>query len=174
MEIKTPRLALRPMAMGYLATVHAYASDPDTTRFMMFLPNETLEETAQFIREAEAEWQKDAPAYYEFAVLLDGAHIGAISVYSTDEPGEGELGWIFDKAYWGNGYATEAARALIDYASHHLGFTRFIAHCDAENRGSSRVMEKLGMRYTGSAGGRKNRSSDEERTELTYELTQSF
>ena len=47
---------------------------------------------------------------------------------------------------------------------------RFIAHADTENKASVRVMEKLGMRCIGIAGGRKNRCSDEERMECTYEL----
>ena len=170
MEIRTPRLVLKPMSMACLASTHAYASDLENTKYMMWLPNDTLEETAQFIRDAEAEWQKAAPAYWELAIFLGDAHIGAVSLYRQDAPDTAELGWILHRAHWGQGYAAEAARGLIDYAAKHWGIRRFIAHCDGENTGSRRVMEKLGMRFAGSAGGRKNRASDEERTELTYAL----
>ena len=170
MEINTPRLTLRPVTMANLDTVHAYASDLENTRYMVFLPNETIEETSQFIRDAEAQWRKPAPSYRELAIFLGETHIGAVSLYREADPAAAELGWILDKHFWGHGYAAEAARGLIDYATAHWGFRRFIAHCDAENRGSWRVMEKLGMRRVGIAGGRKNRCSDEERQELTYEL----
>ena len=51
-EIVTPRLTLRPIGMGDLETTHAYASDRENCRYMMFLPNDTLEETRQFIGES--------------------------------------------------------------------------------------------------------------------------
>jgi RimJ/RimL family protein N-acetyltransferase len=141
--------------MGDLHAVHAYAADPENMRFMMFLPNETIEETADFIRAAEAEWQGEAQRNYEFVILRGDELIGGIDLCLNDEPGSAELGWILNKAHWGHGYAAEAARALIDAAKQRLGIRHFIAHCDSENRGSWRVMEKLGMRCTGSAGGRK-------------------
>lgn len=170
MEIRTKRLVLKPMSMEYLASVHAYASDPETTRYMMRLPNEKLEETERFIRGAEAAWGKDPPEFCEFAVLLGSVHIGAASAYPCERPGEAEIGWIINKAYWGHGYAAEAARAAMDYAASRLGVRRFVAHCDAGNEASRRVMEKLGMRFVSCEGGRKNRSSDEERMELMYEI----
>lgn len=169
MEIKTQRLCLRPVCMADLETTHAYASDPENTRLMMFLPYESLEETAQSIRDAELQWQN--PHHWEFAILKDGRHIGGITLYFLPEPGEVELGWILHKAYWHNGYVLEAARAMIDYARASLGARRVIACCDSENVASYRLMERLGMRCIVSDGARKNRSSgDEERTELIYEL----
>ena len=68
------------------------------------------------------------------------------------------------------GKALEAARALMDYAHSAWGFKRFIAQCDSANESSYRLMERLGMRRISCTGGRKNRSSDEERQELTYEI----
>ena len=46
-EIKTDRFVLRPLSINDLDTVHTYASDPENTRFMMWLPNDTKEETAR-------------------------------------------------------------------------------------------------------------------------------
>lgn len=170
MEIKTERLVLKPLTMACLDSVHAYASDPENTRYMMFLPNETIEETAQFIRDSETQWRMSDPTNREFVIFCGETLIGGIDVCRLEEPDAAELGWILNKAFWGHGYAAEAARALIDHAAKHWGFRRFIAHCDAENRGSWRVMEKLGMRRVSCVGGRKNRASDEERMELMYEL----
>ena len=171
MEIKTPRLCLRPADMSYLATTHAYASDLENTKFMMFLPYASLEETAQALRGAEEEWRKSEPARCEFVILKDGAQIGDIALYFTADRSRAELSWIIDKAFWRQGYASEAAGALIDYARKQWGVRSVFACCDAENIGSRRVMEKLGMHCVDCGGRRKNRSSDEERTELIYEMT---
>lgn len=142
-EFHTERLTLRPLGMRDLETVHRYASDLENCRFMLFLPNETLEETQAFLTRVEVEWAKEAPAFYEFAAVLDGVQIGAVSV--SPDGGEGELGWIFDKRHWGRGYASEAARAVIGFARTLPGITRCVAHCDARNAASERVMQKLGM-----------------------------
>lgn len=170
MEIKTKRLVLKPLGVQYLNSVFQYASDFDTTKFMVYLPSETIEETLDFLQKAEKEWQKEKPAFYEFAILFDKKHIGAVSLYLDDSRTEGEFGWIIDKAYWNQGITTEAAKALFDFAVNHLRIKHFIAHCDAENTGSYRVMEKLGMKRTAINEGRKNRSSDENRREYQYEL----
>lgn len=170
MEIKTRRLILCPLGMKYLESTHEYASDRDATRYMMFLPNDTVEETTEFLRDAEAEWNKRNPEYYEFAVLMDNRHIGAVSLYLDEDRTTAEFGWILHRDYWRQGITTEAVHALLDYSINTLGIHHFIAHCDSENVASYKVMEKIGMARTGCSGGRKNKSSDEERKEYLYEL----
>lgn len=167
-EIQTERLVLKPLGAKYLETTFKYSSDIENTRYMLHLPNQTQEETQEFLEGVEREWQKEKQEFYEFAVILDGVHIGAVCIYPDGE--KGELGWILDKGYWGHGYAYEAAQALIDFAAGGLGVTHFIAHCDSENCGSFRLMEELGMERTKVQGGRRNRSSDEEREEYQYEM----
>ncbi len=170
MEIRTERLLLRPVCADDAGAIYAYAGDPENTRYMVFLPYASLEETAAHIREAEAEWAGTNPAFLEFVILWNGAIAGGLSVYYTSEAGVAELGWVVNKAFWGRGFALEAAKALISHGRQAWGWTRVIAQCDSENTASRRVMEKLGMQCVSRTGGRKNRSSDEERTELTYEL----
>lgn len=189
MEMKTDRLQLRPIGMEYLETTHAYASDLENTKYMLFLPNESIEETAEFLRSMEGEWQKENQTYYEFAILKDQKHIGSIGlewvIFSDNYlPEEAnfllqkqkekktvmEFGWILHKDYWGQGIMIEAAQALLEFAIQELGVRHFIAHCDSENQGSYKVMEKLGMQRKACYGGRKNRASKEERKEFLYEL----
>ena len=169
MEINTERLKLKPVSMEYLNSTHRYASDLENARFMFYLPNETLSETEAFIQRSIAEWGKEKPASYEFVILHGDRQIGGASMYRLED-GSAELGWILDKHYWGHGYATEAARALLEWGRDSLGIRRFIAQCDSENAASYHVMERLGMKRVSLLGGRKNRSSDEERMELTYEI----
>lgn len=170
MERHTPRLTLRPADMSYLQTTHAYASDLENTRFMMYLPYASLEETAQMLRDAEVEWAKPAPERYEFVILLEGEHIGGITLYMQEDRSEAELGWVLHKGYWRRGYVTEAAQGLIAFARE-MGIRRIFACCDSENVASYKTMEKLGMKLVKSDGVRTNRSMGEAvRTELTYEI----
>lgn len=171
MIIHTERLTLRPAGMAYIDSTYEYTSDIENTRFMTNLPNASREECAEYLRKADAEWAKPEPGYYEFAILMDGTHVGGVSLFpDEDDPSRAELGWIIHKHFWGMGIVTEAARAMVEFAVREKGVRHLIAHCDAENVGSWRVMEKLGMRRTGEWGGRKNRVSDENRTEYQYEM----
>ena len=171
MTIRTPRLILRPAALSDLETTHAYASDLENTKFMMNLPYASIEETAESLREAEAQWRSPTPAKLEFAIVLDGAHIGGVTLYYLPDRTEAELGWVLSKQYWGRGYVTEAAAALMEYARSQLGIRRVIACCDWENIASRRVMEKLGMCCIDKNGKRTNRSTgDATHAEWTYEI----
>ena len=147
MELKTGRLVLRPLCTGDLDTCNQYAMDAQTCRYMLFLPNHTSAETRAFLQCCEENWRQDPIERFEFAITLDGRHIGAVSL-SREEAGM-EIGWILNKAYQGQGYALEAARALMDFAENALGCGRIVAHCDTRNAPSYRLMEKLGMRRVG-------------------------
>lgn len=170
MEIKTSRLTLRPANMSYLQSTHAYAGDPENTRFMMFLPYANEDETAEYLKEAEVQWAMDLPERYEFVILLEDAHIGGITLYMMEDRTEAELGWVLNKAYQCRGYMTEAAQAVIGFAKEELSVRRIFAGCDSENVASYRLMEKLGITHA-STGIRHNRSmGDKERVELVYEM----
>ena len=169
MRITTERLTLEPISLDHLESTYAYASDRESTRFMCYYPHDSMEETRAFIRNAAEEWGKERPGCYEFVVLAEGRHVGGITL-DVMEDGSVDLGWILDKRFWGRGYATEAARAAMAWGRDTAGMRRFVAQCDSENERSRRLMERLGMRRVPGIGKRKNRSSDEERLELTYEI----
>ncbi len=168
-EIRTSRLMLKPLGIRYLSTANEYATDPENTKYMINLPNEGEAETADFLWAVEAEWKKDRPNSFEFAVIYGATHIGAVSIYI--ENGSGELGWILNRKYQGSGFAYEAAKALIEYFSEAMGVKHFVAHCDTENIASYKTMEKLGMLKTGEWGGRRNKNATHDSREYRYELT---
>jgi RimJ/RimL family protein N-acetyltransferase len=62
---------------------------------------------------------------------------------------EAEIGWILHREHWKQGYGTEIGKALLAFGFGELNLHRILAHCDAENRGSYRIMEKIGMRREG-------------------------
>ena len=170
MLLTTPRLTLRPVTTADVSTTYAYAGDLENTRFMMFLPDADEAETALHLAEAEAQWRMEKPERYEFALCLEGCHIGGITLYMMEDRTEAELGWVLHKAYWRRGYVTEAVPAVIDFARS-MGVKRVFACCDSENVASYKTMEKLGMRLCKADGVRTNRSmGDEKRVELTYEI----
>ena len=170
MTIYTDRLTLEPLGIKHLESTHGYSADPELTRLMVFLPVSDIAETERYLRRCEAEREKSQPRLMEMAIMLDDVHIGSVSVYLEENGTAWELGWIISGEYHGNGYAAEAAAALMAYCRENTGITRFIAHCDSENTASRRVMEKLGMSLRGISGGRKNRPSDEMREECLYEV----
>ncbi|MDE7340386.1 MAG: GNAT family N-acetyltransferase [Lachnospiraceae bacterium] len=167
-EIKTERLVLKPLGKSYLNSTIRYAMDYENTKYMCYLPDETVEEAEEFLTNVENEWKKEKPQFLEFAVIYDDEHIGAVSVYFENDTGE--LGWIIHKDHWGNGFAYEAAKALIDYVKSEIKVNHFLAHCDTENTASYKVMEKLGMSRTGEWGGRRNKSAVKDSSEYQYEL----
>jgi len=171
MILKTERLTLRPFTMGDLKTTHAYASDPENTRFMIHLPNKTKRQTRRFLKYTIAKGKKRPQRCYEFTVILDGKHIGAVSVNLDKSGQEGELGWIIQRAYWGNGYATEAAGAIMTFAREELQVKKLVAHCDHRNSASARVMEKLGMALESDSGTRRYKGSEEDVRELKYAVS---
>ena len=167
-EIHTNRLNLRPLSIEDLDTVHAYAADIENTRYMIHLPNDTIKETIEFLARITAEWQKEEPGFYEFAVTLDGELIGAVSLALNEQRTEGELGWIINKRYWGKGYATEAAMAVRDFSVNKLNVFILTAHCDYRNTASRKVMEKIGLTLVKDDGVRQYPNTTETARELVY------
>jgi RimJ/RimL family protein N-acetyltransferase len=131
--------------------VHEYASDPQVVRFMSWGPN-TEEETREFIQKS-IDYQKEIPRVnYSLAVVLrDGNRlIGSCGIYESNiQNREGWIGYCLNRQFWGQGYATEAARALLEFGFTHLNLHRIFALCDTANTASAHVMEKIGMQYEG-------------------------
>lgn len=173
-ELKTSRLLLRPIGPADFDAVRLYAADAALTRYMIFFPHTSEEETASFLQNAAAEWDSSSPAVLEFAVVLDGDLIGGVSLYLREDglrEEEGELGWILRRDCRGKGLACEAARAVVRFARDTLGLTGLTAHCDARNEPSRRLMERLGMRCVEENGLRTYPKTGEEARELAYYLS---
>jgi RimJ/RimL family protein N-acetyltransferase len=146
--ICTARLLLREFRDADFGDVHDYAADPTVARFMDWGPN-AHEQTVEFMdrkRLEQAQWPRDEVT---LAVehLADRRVIGSVRLAASDRPNlTGDIGYSFNSAYWRQGYAAEAARALIEVGFRILGLHRIWAECDVQNVGSWGVMEKLGMR----------------------------
>ena len=115
--------------------------------------------------------QKEIPTFYEFAIILDGVHIGEVFAYLSEK--EADIGWLIDKRYWGNGYASQAATLLVGYLEVKLKRTDIVAYCDARNIPSQKVMQKIGMEFVGSNGIRTYEKEVSPYEEVKYQLKRS-
>jgi RimJ/RimL family protein N-acetyltransferase len=150
-ELRTGRLRLRAFRPGDWADVHAYGSDPEVVRFMDWGPN-TIEESRHHTNRAVATAAVTPQLRFPYAVerLADGRVIGSVELTLTSlDHRRAEIGYVLVNAAWGQGYATEAAGAVIAHGFGPLGLHRIAATCDPDNAGSVRVLEKLGMACEG-------------------------
>jgi RimJ/RimL family protein N-acetyltransferase len=148
-EIRTERLVLRPIARGDLDAFAAMFADPEVVRFIGDGTVASREESAEWIEVSIA--RNETEGWDMRSVLLadDGAVIGrcGIAVRGIEGRTEHEVAYLFDRAHWGSGYATEAATAMRDRALGELGRSRLIALIDHGNEASKGVARKLGMAY---------------------------
>ena len=154
--LETDRLRLRRFTAADLDDVHALHSDPAVMRYLG--PPASLEEVRDRTLPGWAELYERHPGFGYFAAIeKDAAERGARGFLgwflfrppSTPDPpaGEIELGYRLHTAAWGRGFATEGSVALVDKGFAELGVQRVMATTMAVNRGSRRVMEKVGLRY---------------------------
>lgn len=130
------------------------------------VPFSTKEETREFICKCIEEYACEQPEYLSYAVVLDDLHIGEVFAYISEK--EADIGWIIDKRYWGKGFATQAAKLLIEYLKESLRIEEIVAYCDARNIASKKVMEHIGMEYVGTNGIRTYNKNVSECEELKY------
>ena len=85
----------------------------------------------------------------EIAVILKTTHklVGEIVLmYRSQQHQQAEIGFVFNPIHQGHGYATEAAKAVLDVGFKHYEFRRIYARCDSRNKPSYKLIERLGMR----------------------------
>src|SRR5919202_5171897 len=151
MIIETERLILRPFTWDDLPEQRRLRSDPDVVRFLGGIEMQTPEFVERRFR-----FYLDCRERYGFSMSpavrkADGVMVGWGGLQPLEDTGEIEIGYGFDKPYWGRGYATELAAAWLRYGFETAGLARIVAVADPRNTGSWRVMEKLGMRHEKSA-----------------------
>jgi aminoglycoside 6'-N-acetyltransferase len=147
--LRTERLTLRVMTEADVDDVHAFQSDPEVVRYQLYEPRSREE-----VAEKSAEWRtatrlQNNDDYLQPAMQLDdGRVIGLLYFKLTSvEDLTGEIGWALHRDFHGQGYAFEAASAMLDVAFGPLGLHRVYAELDPRNLASVRLCERLGMRH---------------------------
>ncbi len=147
--IETERLTLRPFSADDLEGLYAYQSLPEVARFLYWEPR-TLEESRTFLRqkmmastiEKEGDWLVLAVVWRQTGDLMGEVNLQ----WRSREHRQGEIGYIFNPAFHGKGFATEAAEVVLRLGFEGLDLHRVVGRLDGRNTASARVLERLGMR----------------------------
>ena len=124
-----------------------YQTDGILRYFPPSIPS-TLEKIQQFIVRQQQHW--DSHGYGHWGLVPSGENqiIGWAGLQFLPELNETEVGYLLDKSYWGKGFATEAARASIEFGFENCRLDHVIALVAPENLASRRVVEKCNLTYT--------------------------
>ena len=146
MLIETPRLRLRPRVREDVESIVTMDADPEVRRFM----GGPLDPQVHRV-EVVANILICRPKHWSWAIECKdrGGFLGMCLL----RPWEGTeficLGWRLLRQHWGQGFATEASRAVLDHALRVLGIDLVVAIVDPRNLASIRVAEKIGLRHVG-------------------------
>lgn len=152
--LESQRLALRPFAASDADAVQKQVSVPEIARTVANIPYPYPDGlAAAWIATHEDAAANGASLTWAITERATGSVIGAIHLGLAIEHARGDLGYWVGMPYWGQGYATEAARLVIVYGYSALDLHRIQAFCLPSNVGSIRVVEKLGFRSEGTLRG---------------------
>ena len=148
--LHTARLRLRSVDAADTDALFAMQSDPRVLRYWDAPPWTDRARAERFVRVSRQLAEEGTGVRLAVDRRADGAFLGWCSLSRWD-PGyrSAALGYCYTEASWGQGYATEAARALLGWAFETLDLNRVQAETDTRNAASTRVLERLGFRREG-------------------------
>ncbi|MFJ5215422.1 GNAT family N-acetyltransferase [Streptomyces sp. NPDC088354] len=152
MERLTARLRLRAWQDADLDPLAAVNADPEVMRFIADGSTRTREETAAQLERFRGEW-RDHHGHGHGAFAVEVRSTGELAgwvaltvpAFLPEILPAVEIGRRLGRAHWGRGYATEAARAAMEFAFAEAGLDRLVSICHVDHHASARVMAKLGM-----------------------------
>jgi len=158
--IATARLTLRAPRLDDAARLAELANDYDIARMTTAMPHPyTRGHADDFLRRMEA---RDRAREAVFAIdHPDDGLVGVLGFHPV-QPEAPEVGYWIGRPYWGQGYATEAARAALDWAGEGWGRRLVVSGHFTDNPASGRVLEKAGFLYTGVVQPRLSKARGEE------------
>jgi RimJ/RimL family protein N-acetyltransferase len=148
--LETDRLRLRSFIADDAPLVQTYCADPDVARTTLSIPHPYEDGmAAAWIATHEPTLAAGEGCTFAVERCDDGQLVGAIGLRIEAEHRCAELGYVIYKPFWGRGYATEAAIAVIRFGFEQLELNRIEAHHFGNNPASGRVMEKARMTAEG-------------------------
>lgn len=140
--IETERLILRPLTSEDAKDVFEWVSDPIVNKYMPYSLYQSVSEVEAWISSL-----KEADNEFAFCLKSTGKVIGSGSISFDDNRNAYELGYNFNREYWGKGYATEASKAMIQWAYSNLGARDFGSNHANANTASGNVIKKCGFQF---------------------------
>ncbi|WP_345827975.1 GNAT family N-acetyltransferase [Erwinia sp. HDF1-3R] len=149
MDLETERLKLEPYHPSHYEGLRIMEGDPQIMRYISNGKVKTPDETWDGINRVMQRWETYGFSWWAIREKMSGMVVGAACLQhlANVEGAPLEIGWRLIADYHGNGYATEAARAIIEFAAGHVGATYLVAVADPKNSASQRVMQRLGMTF---------------------------
>ena len=148
--LETKRLTLRPYALSDIPALTPLIGAREVAANTMRIPHPYTESDAQeFIATTQSELSKGDELRLAIVIRDIDALCGGVGLRIDADHRRAELGYWVGKPYWGNGYATEAARALVEHGFETLRLHRIFASHFASNTRSGNVLRKIGMRHEG-------------------------
>lgn len=147
-EITTERLLLRWRVESDAEEIFArYAQDPEVTRYLTWQPHASVAETIEFQHSKAAD--RAAGTSFGWLIRSRATHVVLGMIGLRIEKHIAHVGYCLARDAWGQGYATDAARAVVAVAQRNESLWRIQATCDVENAVSGRVLEKAGLKFEG-------------------------
>jgi ribosomal-protein-alanine N-acetyltransferase len=146
-SLRISRITLRPLQPEDADVLYRIYQTEGVLRFFPNPIPPPLEKVQRFIHAQQAHWETHG--YGNWGVLPDGSGelIGWAGLQYLPELDETEVGFLLDRAFWGKGYATEAAQASIKFGFENFQLDHIIALVHPDNLASRRVIENCGMTY---------------------------
>jgi len=142
-QFELPRIRLRPATVADAEAIFEYGSDPIVAHYTDWACRTTIEPLIESIQAREATWGNDQDYSWTLATLAEDRAIGGVRCKLSGK--SAEIGFLLNRRFWGQGYAVEAARAVMDWMFSVAEIERVWATCDTENAASIRALEKLGF-----------------------------
>lgn len=147
-RLETERLVLRlPTMADAQAIFENYGSNPRVTRFMSWPTHRSVADAEQFLRMAQESMNRREQFNWLIELRQPRKVCGSIGVMLNGN--SAAFGYCLAEELWGQGYATEAARAVVPLVWSLPEVERLEAICHVDHLRSARVLEKVGLRYVG-------------------------
>jgi ribosomal-protein-alanine N-acetyltransferase len=148
--IETPRLVLRPFILTDAPQVQRLAGERDVASTVLQIPHPYEDGMAEhWIGTHQERYEKGELVSFAIVLRATTALMGAIDLQIDQHHESAEIGYWLGKPFWQQGYATEAAQAVVRYGFEVVGLHRVYATYLMRNPASARVLQKLGMRFEG-------------------------
>ena len=145
--IELARIRLRRPALSDAEAIFEYGSDPQVARYADWPIRTSVDQVVESLRGRSALWESGAEFYWVITLPKEDRAIGGVSCRIVQD--SAEVGFLLNRRYWGNGFATDAARAVVEWVLSIPSVRRVWATCDTENLASARVLEKAGLSREG-------------------------
>jgi RimJ/RimL family protein N-acetyltransferase len=149
--LRTERLVLRPLTLVDAPAVQRLAGDREIADTTLSVPHPYEDGMAEtWINTLAPAFERGESAVFALTRADGGELLGAIGLAGINRRhSHAELGYWIGKRFWGQGFASEAAAAMVNYAFGELGLHRVYAMCFSRNPASARVMQKAGLTFEG-------------------------